>query len=713
LKFVKSRKTWIGVLCTIIVLTGVQMAFANANVARTISVFNTEGRTTNVIRENGTRVTARNGLALTSGQTLVTGSNSAIYLRMDRQSILRMGASSRILIEEASNRLSLVVERGNALVQVAEQADGDSIVSRVGTVAMTVRGTMFTTGVLNDVGYIAMLSGSGEIDGEIIEAGQIMTTRERRGEVVTLVTPIRLNELNAFTLEAILENEEYLLENSDFIDEEMLEAIPEILNPPPPVVEYTEYHHEDSNQSNQGETPDPPPVMGTIPMGDGSQGNPFRLTEFGHLIWVANNRGSFLTNFRLDADIAIPAGVDWQGIGVTSGTRDNPTRENFEGMFNGNGFTISGFSSNQGLFSAIGPSGVVINLTVRGDITNATLVTGGITDVNLGYISRVAFIGNISGTNSMGGIVGSNLGANGVVEIAFFDGNLHTTSGFVGGIAGENSVGAIIQNTYSQGNIRSEAHAAGGIVGNSNGGIIRHSYSTANVAGADHTGGILGTGIGTLDGVVALNNSITATHPAAVLGLVAGNSGNISGNAFALESIISGIPLGFNGTLTTAEHWAERSSWQAAGFFNGGVNLNWVWEDGHLPFLARMSPDTQIPWIFSSIFAIFSTDLGEVADESDEVDETEETDEESAEEPDETEESEEEPTEELPEEPDETEEIPVTEEEGDETDETDDADEIEEPEDTDNTDEPIEEEEETELPDEPEEEEPEEEESEE
>ena len=115
----------------------------------------------------------------------------------------------------------------------------------------------------------------------------------------------------------------------------------------------------------------------------------------------------------------------------------------FSGTFDGNGFTIYGLDmaeniSPAGLFGVVERGGVVKNLTVKGTVvlSENDSVGGGILGRNNGTVQSCSFVGDISGTNSSGGIVGVNE-VSGLISNCSFDGTIYGKKQ-IGGIAGEN-----------------------------------------------------------------------------------------------------------------------------------------------------------------------------------------------------------------------------------------------------------------------------------
>ena len=137
------------------------------------------------------------------------------------------------------------------------------------------------------------------------------------------------------------------------------------------------------------------------------------------------NKSVFLT---CDLDLS---GVEFDGIPL------------FDGVFDGNGHTITGFSidrdaSTAGLFRRVLEHGTVENLNISGTLTpgGAAERIGGITGDNSGTIRNCTFSGTVRGNRCVGGIAGSN-GETGAIEDCETHG-LVSGEHRIGGIAGEN-----------------------------------------------------------------------------------------------------------------------------------------------------------------------------------------------------------------------------------------------------------------------------------
>lgn len=115
----------------------------------------------------------------------------------------------------------------------------------------------------------------------------------------------------------------------------------------------------------------------------------------------------------------------------------------FGGVFNGNGYTISGVNialkgSHQGLFRYIQKGGRVENLIVKGIVTPSGTgkFVGGIAGELSGAIINCTFDGDVSGDASVGGICGY-VTESGLIKASYAYGNV-TGKSYTGGICGQN-----------------------------------------------------------------------------------------------------------------------------------------------------------------------------------------------------------------------------------------------------------------------------------
>ena len=187
-------------------------------------------------------------------------------------------------------------------------------------------------------------------------------------------------------------------------------------------------------------------------------------------------------------------GTGWQPIG----TRVDP----FSGIFEGNGYTLSGLQINRsdadiGLYAVLHAAGKIKNVglldvNIQGDDNVGSLV-----GENNGSIINSYATGTVRGTGNIGGLVGQSSNA----IISSFANVEVSGNNVVGGLVGYSE--GSIANTYAAGTVTITAAAdqpLGGLVG-WNAGSITNSYVISRVLpgleSALQAGGLIGTTTGT------------------------------------------------------------------------------------------------------------------------------------------------------------------------------------------------------------------------
>ena len=215
------------------------------------------------------------------------------------------------------------------------------------------------------------------------------------------------------------------------------------------------------------------------------------------------NGGKADINITLDKNIDL-TGKDWTPIGTDY---DNA----YTGTFDGGGHTITGLTVTTndqyaGLFGYLGnfgKFGTVKNVVMDGiQITcNHRLgYAGGVAGYSRGTIENCSVSGSVSGTVSVGGVVGAQRDGSitGCSSSATVKGTLN-----VGGVAGQTIFGATLTACYATGNViieidRTQNISGGGLVGFNDGISLLSCYATGNVTstgsstGYVHIGGFLG-----------------------------------------------------------------------------------------------------------------------------------------------------------------------------------------------------------------------------
>ena len=211
------------------------------------------------------------------------------------------------------------------------------------------------------------------------------------------------------------------------------------------------------------------------------------------------NGGKTDINITLDKNIDL-TGKDWTPIGTNV---DN----SYKGTFDGGGHTITGltFTTNDeyaGLFGYLNRAGTVKNVVMKDvQITNNrswSAFAGGVAGYSWGTIENCSVSGSVSGTNCVGGVVGSQKAGSiiGCSSSAIVKGTR-----YVGGVAGEKW--GTMTACYATGNVTLEINSpqdlsGGGVVGLNGGSTVLACYATGNVnskgsnTGNVHIGGLFG-----------------------------------------------------------------------------------------------------------------------------------------------------------------------------------------------------------------------------
>ncbi len=228
----------------------------------------------------------------------------------------------------------------------------------------------------------------------------------------------------------------------------------------------------------------------------------YTVTSADGLINVAElvNGGKTDINITLDKDIDL-TGKGWTPIGTNYENR-------YKGTFDGRGHTIKGLTVTTndqfvGLFGYLDRAGTVKNVVME-DIqitSNHVLMsgnTGGVVGYSWGTIENCSVSGSVSGTNCVGGVVGSQKAGSitGCSSSAIVKGTR-----YVGGVAGEKW--GTMTACYATGNVTLEINSpqdlsGGGVVGLNGGSTVLACYATGNVnskgsnTGNVHIGGLFG-----------------------------------------------------------------------------------------------------------------------------------------------------------------------------------------------------------------------------
>ena len=240
----------------------------------------------------------------------------------------------------------------------------------------------------------------------------------------------------------------------------------------------------------------------------------YTVTSADGLMNVAElvNGGKTDINITLDKNIDL-TGKGWTPIGTSF---DN----SYKGTFDGGGHTITGLTVTTndqfvGLFGYLNRAGMVKNVVMEGiQITSNHMFgcTGGVVGYSWGTIENCSVSGSVSGTDCVGGVVGSQK-AGSIIGCS----SSATVKGkhYVGGVAGEKW--GTMTACYATGNVTLEIASqknnfGGGVVGLNGGSRVLACYATGNVTstgsstGNVHIGGLFGDSYPTVTACYWKNN---------------------------------------------------------------------------------------------------------------------------------------------------------------------------------------------------------------
>ena len=232
------------------------------------------------------------------------------------------------------------------------------------------------------------------------------------------------------------------------------------------------------------------------------------------------NIAKLVNGGKTDINITLGKNIDLTGKGWTPiGTN---YEKRYKGTFDGRGHTIKGLTVTTndqfvGLFGYLDKAGTVKNVVMEGiQITSNHVLmsgnTGGVVGYSWGTIENCSVSGSVSGTNCVGGVVGSQKAGSiiGCSSSAIVKGTR-----YVGGVAGEKW--GTMTACYATGNVTLEIDSpknlsGGGLVGFNGGSSVLACYATGNVTstgsstGNVHIGGFLGDNYTTVTACYWKNN---------------------------------------------------------------------------------------------------------------------------------------------------------------------------------------------------------------
>jgi hypothetical protein len=222
------------------------------------------------------------------------------------------------------------------------------------------------------------------------------------------------------------------------------------------------------------------PVQARYSGGSGTAQDPYQIATAADLIALGETPGDYTGYFVLTADIDLDPELPGRNIferaviAPISFTGKGEVGVPFTGVFDGDGHTISRLmirgAGYLGLFGELGIGAKISNLgVVDANITSSRAYVGGLVGFHLGTVSQCYSTGSVSGTDSVGGLIGRN------------------------GSWGRRDYPGDIDRSYSLAHVSGET-LVGGLVGAYSCGTVRQCYSAGTVTGSTQVGGLVGAG---------------------------------------------------------------------------------------------------------------------------------------------------------------------------------------------------------------------------
>ncbi|MBP8303430.1 MAG: hypothetical protein KBE04_04810 [Phycisphaerae bacterium] len=243
--------------------------------------------------------------------------------------------------------------------------------------------------------------------------------------------------------------------------------------------------------------------------GTGEPNDPYQIATAADLIALGNEPNDYDEHFILTADIDLDPNLPGRKVfdrAVIASSWETP----FTGVFDGNEHIISRVTIQTangpvGLFGLLESEAEVRDLgVVDVNITGAGGGVGGLAGGNVGTVTRCHSIGMVTGSGSVGALVGYN-GLYATVTQCYSIGVVHGND--CGGLVGVN-VGGTVTQCYSTGLVSGDEQV-GGLIGINDvyeagtqwslrEGFVSYCYSTSIVSGHESVGGLIGDNWGTV-----------------------------------------------------------------------------------------------------------------------------------------------------------------------------------------------------------------------
>ncbi len=257
---------------------------------------------------------------------------------------------------------------------------------------------------------------------------------------------------------------------------------------------------------------------------------------------------------RLVDSLGVTNGGASDNVGGIIGTNEGNMYSGYnESIVSGNDNVGGIIGTNSGTVNNIVNATAVTGEDTTGTATDVSEYVGGLIGANSGTVTNGRNNGTITGTNYVGGMVGSNANGSTLTNLVNDSSADITGENYVGGIAGSNAgtIKADNDNLINRGSITGNQYV-GGVAGeNTYTGIITNTINSVvlNATGQDakYFGGVVGQNSGLIDGATNTSDiDITAVGGTLVGGIIGDNTatGKLKGEILNQGSVTGANEVG-------------------------------------------------------------------------------------------------------------------------------------------------------------------------
>ena len=224
----KALSLILAVILALSLLTACEISIDGGGV---ITVSDITGGNATLTKSDKSEQAAATGAELTAGCRLTTGYDTCVYLKIDKDSIIKMNEQTEISVSEiSSGALKIELVKGSVLVN--EKGKKGRLQMTAGKTLLTVRGTFFTANYDGDnivvdliEGKIDVKSDSGEVTN--VEQGKRVKVS---GDEDAVVDDLSVYNFDAFTMDSVMEYKDVLTDGNGSLSEDDFSYISDSLD---------------------------------------------------------------------------------------------------------------------------------------------------------------------------------------------------------------------------------------------------------------------------------------------------------------------------------------------------------------------------------------------------------------------------------------------------------------------------------------------------